>query len=337
MQYNYVFFDCQVEYYRIARYEIEQLPNVLIRDRNISSKSKSKRLLFRLHTSGRLNKIIKLPFQHIWNKDIVGDLKFDETRPICFIFTLNMGDMPYRMHLFDYLRRTYPNCKLVLLLRDILTVGKRLVPSFDEEKAKQLFDGIYTINVMDAEKYGFRRIHSFCSQYPVETDPNDKKSDVVFIGVVKDRLDTVCRAYEKFTMAGLKCDFLLVSHAPLENVPEGIIVQNKGIPYGEMLRRTVNSRCVLEVTQKGTDALTSRCLEALCYNKKLISDNFRLKDTEYYDPRYMCLFKDIDDVDPNFIKEEVEIDYKYNGDFSPVKGLELIERDLLQAENGAEL
>jgi len=333
MQYNYVLFDCQVEYYRIARYDIEQLPNVLIKYRGIASNNKFKRLLFRLHTSGRLNKIIKLPFQRIWNKDILGDLSFVADGPICFIFTVGMGDLPYQTHLFEYLRKTFPDCKLVLLLRDILTVGKRLMPSFDEKKAKQIFDGIYTINVMDAEKYGFRRIHSFCSQYPVETDSNDEKSDIVFVGVVKDRLDTVRRAYEKFTAAGLKCDFLLVSHVPLENVPEGIVVQNKGIPYSEMLRRTVNSRCVLEVTQKGTDALTSRCLEALCYNKKLISDNFRLKETEYYDPHYMCLFKDIDDVDPAFIKEDVEVDYNYKGDFSPVKGLELIEKDLLQGED----
>ena len=333
MQYNYVFFDCQTEYYRIARYDMEKLPNVLIKEPHLISKSRFKKILFHLHTSGRLNKHITIPFQGIWNKSFIGNLNFGNNNPICFIFSAGLGNFPYQSNMFDYLRRTYTDCKIVLLLRDILTVGKRLMRGFDEKKAKQIFDAIYTINTVDAEKYGFRQIHSFCSRYPIETAPNDKKTDVVFIGVVKDRLDTICRAYKKFTAAGLVCDFLLVSREPLENMPEGIVVQKQGIPYGEMLRRTINSRCVLEITQKGTDALTSRCLEALCYNKKLISDNFRLKETQYYNPRYMCLFKDIDDVNPEFIKENIEVDYSYNGDFSPVKGLELIEQELLNSEN----
>ena len=268
----------------------------------------------------------------MWNKSYLQGLKFDNNKPICFIFTVASGNLPYQMHLFDFLRKTYPNCKVVLLLRDILAVGKKMMPRFDETNTENTFDAIYTINNVDAEKYGFRKIHSFCSQYPVTTDSRDRKSDVVFIGAVKDRLDTIVKAYEKFTNAGLICDFLLVSREPIDNVPEGVIVQNHGIPYSEMLRRTINSRCVLEVTQRGTDALTSRCLEALCYNKKLISDNFRLKDTQYYNPSYIHLFKDVDDIEPSFVKENTEIDYNYKGDFSPLKGLEIIERDLLRSE-----
>lgn len=329
MQYNYVLFDCQTEYYRIARHDLESLPNVLIKEPGLSSGSKLKRFLFRLHTSGRLNKHIILPFQRIWNSAFVGRLDFGNNKPICFIFTGGIGNLPYQSDMFKYLRKTYPDCKLVLLLRDILTVGKRLMPGFDEVKAKQIFDKIYTINNMDAEKYGFQKIHSFCSQYPIETSENDKKSDVVFIGVAKDRVETVRRAYKKFTASGLTCDFLLVSPKPLEDIPKGLAVQEAGIPYSEMLRRTINSKCIFEVTQRGTDALTSRCLEALCYNKKLISDNFRLKETKYYDPRYMFLFTDIDEVDVEFIKENVSVDYNYDGSFSPVKGLELIEKDLL--------
>ncbi len=332
MQYNYVFFDSDAEYYRIARYDIEKLENVRIRVRELPLGGRVQNFLFKVHTSERLNRLFYLPFQSLWNQAFLGDLNFPGNMPICFIFTVAIGNFPYQGNLFEYLRKKYPGCKLVLLLRDVIAVAKRLVRNFDPEKAKKLFDEIYTINTLDAQKYGFKTIHSFCSQYPVEVDADDKKSDVIFIGVVKDRLDTVRRAYEKFTAAGLTCDFLLVSKDEIEGLPEGLIVQKNWIPYSEMLKRTVNSKCILEITQKGTDALTSRCLEALCYNKKLISDNFRLKDTKYYDPRYMCLFENIDDVIPSFISDDVEVDYNYDGAFSPIKGLELIERDLLGLE-----
>ena len=152
MQYNYVLFDCNTDYYRIARYDIEKLPNVQIIEAGHSLNGKLKNLLFRLHTNGKINKHLTFPFQYIWNRAFLEDLKFEDVRPICFIFTAGMGNLPYQMHMFEYLRKTYPNCKLVLLLRDILAVGKRLMQGFNEAEALHIFDGIYTINMMDAEK-----------------------------------------------------------------------------------------------------------------------------------------------------------------------------------------
>lgn len=333
MEYNYVFFDFSRDYYRIARWELEQLPNCRVRERRISEGSKLKKLLYRLHISERLNRYITLPFQSIWNPALIGKLDFPEDKPICFLFTMGFMFL-YQMDTFRYLRKTYPGCKLVLLLRDRVAVAESLSRHFNLEKAKPTFDYIYTTSTIEAEKFGLRQISTMCSAYPVQTGPEDKKSDVIFVGVVKDRLDTVRRAYERFTAAGLVCDFLLVSKTPIEGLPEGLTVQQTGISYTQMLQRTVNSRCILEVTQKGTDAMTSRCLEALCYNKKLISDNFRLKELKYYDPRYMCLFSDIDQVDPAFIREETAVDYGYQGDFSPVRMLETIERDLLDGQKG---
>ena len=333
MNYNYVFFDNDSEYYRIARRDLEQLSNCRIRYRLLSEGSKVKKLLYHLHISDRLNRYITLPFQSIWNPSLIGKLDFPEDKPICFLFSGGFGFL-YPMGTFRYLRKTYPGCKLVLLLRDKVVVAQRQSTHFNIEKAKQTFDFIYTTSTIEAEQFGLRLISVMCSVYPVQTKPEDKKSDVVFVGVVKDRLDTVCRAYKRFTAAGLVCDFLLVSRTPIKGVPEGLTVQQHGISYTEMLRRTVNSRCILEITQKDTDAMTSRCLEALCYNKKLISDNFRLKELKYYNPKYMCLFSDIDQVDPSFIQEETTVDYGYCGDFSPVHMLEMIDRDLLDGQKG---
>lgn len=333
MKYNYVLFDNDGEYYKIARHDMEQLPNFRVRLRWLPSGSKLKKFLFRLHTSSFLNCRRPFLFQHFWCRAFVGELNFPEDKPICFIFTTALTRISRQMKLFDYLRKTYSGCKLVFLLKDTFAAAKRVDPFFDIEEAKRIYDEIYTINTIEAEQYGLKKIHSFCSTYPVETSPEDKKFDVIFVGVVKDRLDIVRRAYEKFTAAGLTCDFLLVSKTPIDGLPEGLTVQDKGIPYGEMLRRTANARCILEVTQKDSDALTSRCLEALCYNKKLISDNFRLKETKYYDSRYMWLYSDIDEIDPAFVWEEIDVDYHYDGAFSPVRGLELIESDLLRGDS----
>ena len=336
MEYNFVFFDADSEYYNIARYEADCLDNFKVRYCDLITDSKIKKLLYRVHSSTRLNWYFTLPFRCVWNSAYIGELDFPEQKPICFVFTVGVGKLPLQMKLLPYLRKTYPDCKLVLLLRDRVEVGQSLIRAIDlKTEAKKIFDLVYTINNQDAERYGFEKMHSFCSRYPVETSEEDAKSDLVFIGKVKDRLDTVRRAYEHFTAAGLKCDFLLIHPEPIDGLPEGLCVQQKGIPYSEMLRRTVNAKCILDVTQKAADGLTSRGLEALCYNKKLLTDNPRIKESKNFDPRFMQVYSDICQVDPAFIKEDVVVDYHYDGEFSPVRGLEKIEQDLKKRQKGS--
>ena len=327
MKYNYVFFDNSAEYYRIARRDLESLPNVRVRMRELTSAGWFAKKLFKIHSSGRLNKRVRIPFQSIWIKKYIGDLDFPEEKPFCFLFADNMS-LVYNMNLFSYLRKTYPDCRMALMLRDFVSVAKANNRHFDLESGKKLFDRIYTISAVEAEKFDLRLAPVMCSRHPVSVAENDLKSDVVFIGKAKDRTDTICRAYQKFTEAGLSCDFLLVGDAGLTDVPKGLSVSSEMVPYSEMLRRTVNARCVFEVTQKGIGSMTSRFLEALCYNKLLISDNQDLVNTKFYDPTYIQLFEDVEDIDVSFVKRDVTVDYGYKDEYSPIRLLEYIDRDL---------
>ena len=49
----------------------------------------------------------------------------------------------------------------------------------------------------------------------------------------------------------------------------------------------------------------------------------------------MQVYSDICQVDPAFIKEDVVVDYHYDGEFSPVRGLEKIEQDLKKRQKGS--
>lgn len=327
MEYNYVFFDCSAEYYCIARRDFEMLSNVKIRTGGLAKGGRIAQKAFQIHRNGRLNAKVTMPFQSIWNKKYVGELNFFENKPICFLFGCGT-EQAWRMRLIPYLRKTYPDCRIALLIRDRIAILKRNNPHFNLESAKKTFDRIYTISAVEAEKFDLRLAPVMCSRHPVSVAENDLKSDVVFIGKAKDRTDTICRAYQKFTEAGLLCDFLLVGDAGLTDVPKGLSVSSGIVPYSEMLRRTVNARCVFEVTQKGIGSMTSRFLEALCYNKLLISDNQDLVNTKFYDPTYIQLFEDVEDIDVSFVKRDVTVDYGYKDEYSPIRLLEYIDRDL---------
>jgi hypothetical protein len=168
------------------------------------------------------------------------------------------------------------------------------------------------------------------SKIEIPTAKNYPLSDVFFAGKVKDRMGKLMTAYEIFTKAGLKCEFYLTDTPEEYKKPlEGVTYASKPMPYIEMLYKTVNARCVLEFNQDGALGFTSRFIEAVMYNKKLITDNPAIKDTKFYNPSRIQYVKNASDINPHFILEnEQSINYHYNGEFSPLRLLELIDNRL---------
>ena len=60
-----------------------------------------------------------------------------------------------------------------------------------------------------------------------------------------------------------------------------------------------------------------RYFEAVCYNKKLLTNNPCVVDLPYYDPRYIQVFNNPSDIDIDWLREDCTVDYGYKGDFSP--------------------
>jgi len=150
---------------------------------------------------------------------------------------------------------------------------------------------------------------------------------LVFIGRCKGREKIIIEAYEKFTKAGYKCDFRILGECG-EHLPEGIKVLVKQISYHQMLQATMKARCIFEVTQNNTDAMTSRCLEAFCYDKLLITDNKSLKDTRFYDTGGILIYDTVKDICTEFLSTP-SVTYNYDGEYSPIKMLERIDDDLI--------
>ena len=96
--------------------------------------------------------------------------------------------------------------------------------------------------------------------------------------------------------------------------------------YGEIIDVVKKSNCILEVVQKGQSAITLRTLEAVYYRKKLLTNNTNIKKYSFYDPRYIQIFTNIDEIDFDFVKEKININYKYHNECSPINLVRYIER-----------
>lgn len=287
------------------------------------------RLLYkirRIHTSTIATKYFDPPFKTIWYKNALLKATDNDT---CLVF-----QMAAMIHVgsktLEAVRKRRPGAKLVLLLIDSVDAhslsmkyAKRFIFGFK-------WDLILSFDKGDCEKYGFTYMgYSYYSKLDVNDDePVD--SDLYYIGAVKneeDRMQLLTKIYDKGTAEDVVCNFTLLTQK--ETAPHGDIkLIDKGIPYSEVVKELNKANCILELIQEGQNNQTARYMEAVCYNKKLLTNNKRVVDLPYYDDRYIRVFADPDDIDFNWVKAREKVDFDYKDDFSPARILDLIEREL---------
>ena len=140
-------------------------------------------------------------------------------------------------------------------LQAIRSLGYRLT-SFDPCEAKQ---------------YGMECTGQYF-RYP-ESQPDDITSDCFFCGLPKDRAGLLHDLRTCLESEGLVCDFV-IPRTPAEK-----------LTYPQYLDRLARTRCVIDICQQGQTGLTRRPLEALFYNKKLLTNNPEIATYDFYRPQ----------------------------------------------------
>lgn len=326
--YNYVVFNVidnkhRVDnkgYYTICTKDLEHLDNVFCVNVPLSHVPSIIRFIYNIHHSAKINNIINLPFKRFWYPFYFKN-QFKDNKPLCFVC---MARLPID-YLF-YLKKRYPNSKFVLMYRDLRFVTESNHPIHIDNP---IYDLHMTIDENEAHKYGYLHFNEFESKIDIPIADNYPLSDVFFAGKAKDRLHKLLRIYNNLTNAGLNCSFIL-THVPESEKAnlKGIQYFDKYIPYYDMLYHTINSRCILEINQEHAVGYTSRFLEAVMFNKKLITDNPAVLESPFYSPTRIQYIESPDDIDISFIRNMNTIDYNYNNEFSPIHVIQLIEAEL---------
>lgn len=280
------------------------------------------RLIFSAHCSPALAQKIKLPFKEFWYPYYFKN-DFREKKPLCFLL-LNLHLPPSYL---DYLKKKYPDCKIVLLHRDLLKICQRISPWLLTNKN---IDLEMTFDKGEAAKYGFPHFNEFESKINLSLTKTPE-CDVYFAGKAKDRLSILLDVFERLTSFGLNCKYYLTG-VPSEQRVEmpGIKYADKFMTYREMVTHTVNANYVLEINQGGADGYTSRFLEAVMYNKKLITNNAFIRQSEFYDPDKILIIEKAEDIRESFFESGPIVDYHYNGEFSPMRMIERVEEELIK-------
>ena len=296
-------------YYTICLNDLEDMKDVQIVSQPLEHMPLWIRFIYSVYSSRRISRIIKLP-KSIWYP-LYFRVEKAIDKPYCFVFMNPYISNGY----YAYLKKKYPNCKIVAVHRDLVRVWMELAPHFIQNP---MYDLEYIFDEKEASKYGMEYFHEFESKIELGDTSSFPVSDVFFAGKAKDRLPRLLEAYRIFNDHGLKCLFYItdVPHEQREELP-GIVYADKNMNYREMLSYSNNAKCLLEINQKEAVGLTSRFLESVMYNKILITDNVEIEKSKFYNPSYIQCINDISDIDPSIINNSDDVNYNYNDEFSP--------------------
>ena len=103
--------------------------------------------------------------------------------------------------------------------------------------------------------------------------------DVFFIGQNKGRLNELLNFKNELEAFSLNVFFNIVADKKLFYDKK---IFNKRLSYSEVFNFISKSKSILEFVQKNQSGLTLRSMEALFFNKKLITNNSSIKDYDLY-------------------------------------------------------
>lgn len=296
---------------------VEEIPKICI--------PQIARPLYRIHFSGRLNSIVKLPFKNIWNR-FYGLSRYEwKDEDDYWVVILNGA---VKTHLsMDYLRNikaVHSNIKYALVFFDVYRSEE-----YHNGMNFDLFDKILSFDKADCSKYGF----TFMPQGQVFSKPKnmqvskEKKTDIFFAGMGVGRIGIL-------NETALRLEGQVDYKIHVVGVPEDKqerqthIAYNQPISYEEEMQYTYNTNTVLDVVKEGQSGITLRICEALLFNKKILTNNESVKYMPFYNPIYIWIYKDASEIDVSFIKDNRPVDYGISEDyFSPKHIIRLLTDD----------
>lgn len=227
----------------------------------------------------------------------------------------------YPLSVLQGYKKKYNNIQYVLLYVDI--VNHPVSEYANYLRTKGVFDYVYSVDQRDAAEYGFEYSLTPYSRDErfnnIECDKN-----IYFCGVTKGRQEQIALVIEQCHRHDLRISMDIIYaenevSSALEYNDCDIRVRSGGdfLKYPEVLSNTLSAECILEIVQKNQVALTLRAYEAVCYNRKLLTNNRAIFDFPFYNSEFMQYFEKVEEIDWDWVKEDVKVDYNYKGEFSP--------------------
>ena len=248
----------------------------------------------------------RMPFKSIWYPVCTGIPDSEDEIIFMFWGSFTLCSLDYR----KYLKKHFPNCRITFTMFDL---AKWCLEQTDDMRyIKEFADAIFSYDQDDVDKYGLIFRRDAFSVLPDEMIAGGSvASDLNFCGKAKDRYKEILEVYDSARSAGITCDFN-IPKLPIEMkelYPE--LAESCYIPYIEYIKRIQGTNCLLEICQSKKTNYTLRPWEAIAYGKKILTCNKEFLNEEFYNPDYIQVFEDPKQIDWEWVRNKVNVDYHY--------------------------
>lgn len=263
--------------------------------------------LSRYYFSNTVNRMVELPFKKLWYSCFYKNMCLSkENKQVLIIYDKHMLGCN-RKFLKD-VKRSFPNIKLVYVFTNIVKYSGAIINNFIDQLNKY-YDVVLAFDPLDAEKYDFEYsplVYNIDDKYTNHNMDNQ----VFYVGTAKDRLSELIEVYKKLQSMGIKCDYNIAEVEETRVESTSGIKYNKRIPYSEVLCHIAKSECLIDIIQGDSSGLTIKTCEAVCYDKKLITTNQHVSEYSFYDPRYIRIIKNVDDITQDFFDNDINVCFR---------------------------
>ena len=169
---------------------------------------------------------------------------------------------------------------------------------------------IWTFDKKNAVDYGWKLNNQFYFKPRIVDEKKNKGMLCAFCACVdKGRYKQMKEIKSALEKLNIKCNFFLVKEQGKNYMKEDRQwVVEKGIAYGAFLENVKNSDLIVDLVQNGQVGMTLRVLEALFYNKKIITNNDAIKETPIYNSNNILIWNSEEKAEiQDFIKKDYEV------------------------------
>lgn len=249
--------------------------------------------------------------------DIISKVVDDYEQVYVLFLNCSFSACQIPLKVLEAYKKMWKNLKYVLLYADGTTMPSTIYVNFLRGQTG-LFDRMYTFDAKDAKNLGMQYCNTYYSKCLDETGIQIQ-NDLYFCGVADEsRHDAISSVFSDCKKNGVSLDADIKVQYGNINDFSGARSLTHFLPYKENIRRMLHARCILDIVKPGHTGLSLRIFEAVNYNRKLLTNNKSILNFPYYDSRYMQYFERIEDIDWAWVKEDVDVDYHYKNDFSPL-------------------
>jgi hypothetical protein len=178
----------------------------------------------------------------------------------------------------DFLWHYFSNKKLIVYYWNIINSKKEKQIEYFKKKTKW---NIFSFDPGDCAKYNlrFNKIFSALPLIGLLAQSNYKVvRDVFFIGADKGRINQILEIKMSLNKSGFSNKILCVNFKIQK--PNSIYVNP--IPYKEVLIEDMQSKAILDINYDDEYGMTMRELEALFLRKKLLTNNKKITERDFY-------------------------------------------------------